>query len=181
MLELMTPSEALRGGFELPAEAAAEPAARPDAAAVANGTTAFIAYGIVAGDLGLLLPARTVGAFVEHGLMVRRLPNTPAWLTGVANYNGSVVPVFNLNEMLELDCGDRAADKTLIIGQDENAVAVLVADRPVRMRLIPSEHLRSRPPLPAALQPYARACFKSERVWVSWDVEGFFSAFGKRV
>lgn len=178
MVELIAPSEALSGAFVLPAAIDAEAEIQTHAG---PGAMPSIAYAVVVGNLGLLLPSGTVSTILEDALPMCRLPNTPHWLRGMASYNGTVLAIFDLAALLAFASAEHAADKTLIIGQGEDAIGVSVAAAPIRVRLDSAEPLSSRLPLPAVLQPYVRACYKQERVWVDWDVEGFFTAAGARV
>jgi chemotaxis signal transduction protein len=97
----------------------------------------------------------------------------------MVNVTGNFMPLFDLTALLELEGESQA--KTLVIGQGEDAVAVLVPRAPVRVRINPEEKMSGRPPLPGMLQPFAKACYKNERLWVEWDVDGFFTTAGERV
>jgi chemotaxis signal transduction protein len=174
MAQLVSPSEALSGAFVLP---------RRDERATQHEplqqAASFTAYGLIVGNLGLLLPMDTFTTLVESKLSLCRLPNTPAWLGGMVNVTGNFMPLFDLTALLELEGESQA--KTLVIGQGEDAVAVLVPRAPVRVRINPEEKMSGRPPLPGMLQPFAKACYKNERLWVEWDVDGFFTTAGERV
>jgi chemotaxis signal transduction protein len=174
MPQLVSPSEALSGAFVLPQrdERASQHEPLQQAAL-------FSAYGLIVGNLGLLLPMDTFTTLVEGKLPFCRLPNTPAWLRGMVNVTGNFMPLFDLTALLELEAEGQT--KTLVIGQGEDAVAVLVPRAPMRVRINPEEQMSGRPPLPGMLQPFARACYKNERLWVDWDVDGFFTTAGTRI
>lgn len=175
MAQLVLPSEALSGAFVLPQRN--KPAGQHHAPL--QQAASFSVYGLVVGNLGLLLPANTFTTLIEGKLPFCRLPNTPAWLQGMVNITGNFMPLFNLPALLELEAEGTA--KTLVIGQGEDAVAVIVPRAPLRVRISPEEQMSGRPPLPGMLQPFARACYKNQRLWVDWDVDGFFTAAGAQI
>ncbi len=177
MTQLVTPCEALGGAFELPR---VEDTATAQRAGRARTSESLTAYALEIHNMGLLLPVDTPSTLIEDALPFCRLPNTPQWLRGMANWHGSIVPMFDLATLLGFsDVG--VAVKTLIIGQGEAAVGVLVQSQPFRITLQSEDKLTRNPPLPTALQPFARACYRTDRVWVDWDYQGFFSVAGARV
>jgi chemotaxis signal transduction protein len=175
MPQLVSPSEALSRYFVLPQ--------RDESVGkhheLLQQAASFSAYGLVVGDLGLLLPMDTFTTLIEGKLPFCRLPNTPVWLQGMVNVTGNFMPLFNLPALLEFEAGSET--KTLVIGQGENAVAVKTPHAPLRVHLSDDEVMCGRPPLPEMLQPFARNCYKKERFWVDWDVDGFFSTVGARI
>lgn len=174
MSQLVLPSEALGGSFVLPQGDDLSSQLEP-----LQESTSFSAYGLVVGNLGLLLPMNTFTTLIEDKLPFCRLPNTPAWLPGMVNVTGNFMPLFDLPALLESEVEDKS--KTLVIGQGEDAVAMLISRAPFRVRIHSAEKLSGRPPLHRMLQPFARACYKNEQLWVDWDVDGFFSAAGEQV
>ena len=175
MSQLLSPSAALGSAFELPrVDAASQRRQRQPQAQTLN------TYALELHHLGLLLPVDTPSALIEHELPSCQLPNTPSWLERMANWNGVTVPIFILDVLLDFEPPEAAALKTLIIGQDENAVGLRVTSVPFRITLHSEDKLTRNPPLPQALQPFARACYRSERIWVDWDYQGFFDAIAKR-
>ncbi len=176
MPQLVAPSAALTGAFLVPQmNSIHDQAPRPDTA------RAFTAYAVVVGNLGLLLPTDTVSTLIEEGLPFCPLPHTPPWLRGMANYYGNVIPIFDLETLLEFPPSVQTAPKIVSIGEGEAAVGITVTAPPLRMRLSTANAVAGSPPLPPVIQPYVRACYKSERVWVDWDVRAFFVATGERI
>jgi chemotaxis signal transduction protein len=172
MPQLISPSEALSGAFVLPQR-------EESADQLLQKAASFSAYGLVVGNLGLLLPMDTFTTLIEGKLPFCRMPNTPAWLRGMVNVTGNFMPLFDLPALLEFEAESQL--KTLVIGQGEDAVAVTVPRAPFRVRINPEEKMSGRPLLPGMLQPFARSCYKNDRFWVDWDVDGFFTAAGARV
>jgi len=176
MPQLVAPSVALTGAFIFPpTDSVDDHAPRREAART------FTAYAVLVGNLGLLLPTDTASTMIEDGLPFCPLPNTPVWLRGMANYYGNVIPIFDLETLLEFPSPGRAESKVLFIGEGEVAVGITVAAPPVRVHLSTANAMSGRLPLPPIIQPYVRAYYKSARVWVDWDVRAFFMAVGERI
>lgn len=176
MMELVLPSEALSGSFVLSPEDDDQNQVEQTQLA-----TTLVAYGLVVGNLGLLLPANTASMVVEGEVPFCEIPNTPVWLHGMVNINGNILPVFNLGAMLGITETEPSELKMVMIGHGEDALAVTVTNLPVRVRLNSTHQLIGKPPLPAALQPFAKGCYKTERLWVDWNMQEFFSSSGAYV
>ncbi|MEZ5591364.1 MAG: chemotaxis protein CheW [Gammaproteobacteria bacterium] len=177
MSQRLMPSAALGDAFELP-QVVADTA--PRQSHLTRGPQVLNTYALELHHLGLLLPVDTPSALIDDALPSCRLPNIPHWLRCMANWNGNVVPIFHLDTLLGFDkpAADlkKTPDKTLIIGQGDEAVGVLVQSVPFRISLKSEDKLNRTPPLPQALQPYARSCYRTDRIWVEWDFRGFFQA-----
>ncbi len=173
--DLMLPSQALNRRFEL-SEAGVEP--NRSTATVQPKT--FTSHAFSIGNIGLLIP-RAVMSEVSEDLSLCRLPNTPAWLPGMANLRGNIVPVFDLYDLMDIHREATHDRKVLIIGIKEEAVGLLIDELPTRVTLTTQDRLAENPPLPGALQPFVRACYLTDQIWVDWDVDGFFSSTGERI
>lgn len=176
MANFVLPSEALSGSFVLPP-------ADHDQYPIAQAATAaaFTAYGLIIGNLGLLLPADAAGMVIEDSAPFCELPNAPVGLRGMVNVNGNILPVFDLGMMLGVKDAESGELKMMMIGRGEDAVAVTVSNLPVRVRLNTSQQLIGKPSLPDAIRPFAKGCYKVERLWIDWDAQGFFSSLRDRV
>lgn len=171
-MELVLPSEALIGSFSLPSVDDDQYQVKQS-----GSIATFVVYGLALGNFGLLLPTNMASMIVEDKVPFCQLPNTPIWLQGMANIDGNIVPVFNLRSMLGIDQTESTELKIVVIGQGEEALAISVENLPIRVRFNSTDRLIGKPPLPKALQPFARDCYKTERIWIDWDVQGFFSSF----
>ena len=177
MSQLVSPREALNQAFVLPKLSAES--SRSGAAAQAQSSV-FSGYGVTMGNLGLLLPTGVTSHLVEIDIRLCRLPTAPAWLLGVANLNGNSVPMFNLEQLLDLP-HEAPSTKYLVIGEGDQAAGIAIAGHPQRVRLGLENKLTRNPPLPASLQPHVQAVYRREQIWVAWDFQAFFSAVGQRI
>ncbi|HRD49402.1 MAG: chemotaxis protein CheW [Candidatus Competibacter sp.] len=137
-------------------------------------------YGFRIGGVGLLIGQDTSSEVLERA-PVYPLPKAPAWLLGLVNLRGNLVPVFNVKPLLELEDGD-APDKSrlLILGGGDKAVGILIDGLP--QLAATSNALPRLPPLPVALRPYVtKAYMRDNTVWLEFDHYGFFEALGGRM
>jgi purine-binding chemotaxis protein CheW len=65
------------------------------------------------------------------------VPEGPAWLLGVVNWHGRVLPVMDLRARLGLPTQPAGLDTPLILFQAENGTAALVADAMVDVLTVP--------------------------------------------
>lgn len=161
--QLPPPSSVLTRTFELPSgpTAAYGPAARAQPASARHGFRV--------GSLGLLLPEGTIGELFNE-LAYCRLPNTATALLGMANKRGDIIPVFDLYGLSGVSSEASAQWRILVVGADEDAVGLRIDGLPTRMILGAEDQLKTIPPLPAWIRPYARACYRKDGFWVDWDL-----------
>lgn len=137
-----------------------------------------VRYGFRIGDIGLLIGQDTSSELLER-VPIYPLPKAPAWLLGLINLRGNLVPVFDMWPLLELEHGGDAQDqrRLLILGRSNDAVGLMISSLP---QLAATRHVITRlPPLPSVLRPYvAKAYLQDEAVWLEFDYAGFFGALG---
>jgi chemotaxis signal transduction protein len=137
-------------------------------------------YGFRLGDLGLLIERNTTCELLEQ-MPVYPVPGTPAWLRGLINLRGNLVPVFDPASLLGLD-GDAAPVRRwlLVLDRGEQAVGLFIDHWP--QPVVVRQALPRLPPLPAALQPYIAAGYiQDDRIWLEFDHRGFFRTLGGQV
>jgi twitching motility protein PilI len=141
---------------------------------------AVVRYGYRIADIGLLVGER-IGCEVISVPTLARIPTLPAWLLGVANLRGGLVPMFDLRALLELPASAAGADRfALIFDRGEQAVGILVADYPEPVeRLEPLPH---PPPLPAAAREFVATAYRhGESLWLEFDHRRFFESVAQRL
>ena len=135
---------------------------------------------VLLGNVGLVLPKQEVSELIDRPT-VCRLPNTESWFDGVISVRGSMIPVFDLHAMFDIEkpAGKR---RLIVVGQNETAAAFWVDDFPRLLVLYDEDVTSSEPPLPSLLREHARSFYEKEnRAWVEWDVQAFFSALGAKL
>ena len=174
MSQLVSPTDALNQAFVLP-----KVSAESSRSAQAQSSV-FSGYGITVGNLGLLLSIGVPSRLVDMDVRLCHLPTAPTWLLGMANLNGNTVPIFNLEQLLDLP-QEALSTQYLVIGEGEQAAGVAITGRPQRVRLSPEDKLTRNPPLPSTLQPHVQTVYRRDRIWVAWDFQAFFEAVGQRI
>ncbi|MEW5757499.1 MAG: chemotaxis protein CheW [Pseudomonadota bacterium] len=172
-VELIAPSKALTGKLELNY-------ASDDFAQASQSASNLRTHAFVIGDFGLLLPPDSV-AEVSESLDTCRLPNTSAYLRGMANLRGNMVPVFDMFKLLDVATDSKAYRHQLFIKLDEEWVGMSIAQLPSRIVLTEEMKLTHIPGLPALLQPWVKHCYHNHGIWIEWDIRSFFASMSGRI
>ena len=151
---------------------------------VAPEAKAQARYGFRIGSLALLVPLG-VGSEVAPLINPAVIPNGPAWLSGVINLRGALVPVVDLRGPLGLDparAGDGRGDASarpmvLIFGKGEEAAGFLIDGYPRAVaELRPGAQM---PPLPEPLAGCVSAAWASDAdIWIDFDHRALLTALG---
>lgn len=139
----------------------------------------LLRHGFRIGRLGLLVDRQRSGEYLGEPA-VFPMPNTAEWFAGLLNLRGSLVPVFDLGQVLELARGAQPARGVLILDKGENALALRVEGPPRSFH--PGPALAQPPPLDSVLRPYVRAAYQAqEQLWLDLDVPALILALTERI
>lgn len=159
-MQMMTPTEALTRGFAL----AAQPAR-----AAAQGDTAWRGQGFRLGPLGLAIGYADGSELMELP-QVYRLPNAPAWFTGIANLHGAMTPVFDLAAYLGVAPDPAAKRMLLVLLHGADAAGVVIDGLPRRLRR-PADAPQQEGTAPPLLAAHVRgATLIDDQLWFELDV-----------
>lgn len=173
-LALLTPTQALLGGFTL-APSRPNPAAPAGAAARHGLDGAQARQGFRVGALNLMV-GYAEGSELTEPPPLHRLPNAPPWFCGMANLHGALVPVFDLARWFGVDRLDQAKPMLLVLAQGADAAGVLIDGLPERLRWS-ADQLADAATMPEALAPVAqRAVLIGERLWFDLDTKALLGA-----
>lgn len=139
--------------------------------------------GFLVGQLGFLIKQRATSELSEV-LPICPIPFTAAWLLGLINLRGNLVPVFDLDKLLELETENVKKQKKmlLILGEGDAAGAIVINDLPIHLNFIESDKLPNIPPLPAIIKLYATSCYeKNNQLWFNFDHVGFFDSIAAKL
>jgi twitching motility protein PilI len=129
-------------------------------------------FGARLGDIGLLVPPGMLSEVVEDA-KIYPLPTAPQWFQGLINLRGSLVPVFNLKCLFQMDAQDTETTNLLVLNSEEEAVGFLIDGLPVTLDA--RQRLEQVPLLPPVLREHAQAVFAQDGgIWVEVDFDGFF-------
>jgi chemotaxis signal transduction protein len=139
--------------------------------------------GFRVGDLRLLLPADS-GREVILAPPVSLVPNTAAWLPGLANLRGNLVPVVDTAMVLGTtrEAGTAAA-YALIVGHADAAIALLIDGLPRLLSINMSQRLIGAIPTPALLEGggVTAAYEHNGRTWLDLDLPRLLDALARTI
>jgi purine-binding chemotaxis protein CheW len=171
-LPLLSPVAALGGGFVLPESTSAEESLAADAAE-------RLAFRV--GPVGLLC-ASDAGREVVPPPPVTRLPHLPAWMLGLTNVRGTVLPVVDLAAAFGVEHDKALPRYLLVIGGSEDTLGVLVDGLPEIARFTAEERMRGVPPHPECLAGHVAGGYERGGViWLDADVLWLFGTLCERI
>jgi twitching motility protein PilI len=150
---------------------------------------ADVRYAIRVGDIGLLIGARVPTEFVLP-VPVSRVPNTPDWFAGLINLRGAILPVFDIESMVNVDHDSAQLSAPvgrllfLVLDRGERAAALKIHGFPQALNgLTP---LDEAPPLPAPLDVCVSNAMvendvENDSVWFEFDHLRLFDEFSGRL
>ena len=116
------------------------------------------------GELSLLAPLEEIGEMLEVPAEVTPVPATRAWVFGIANNRGTLLPIFDLRAFLfgsATRSGSR--NRVLVVRRDEFPVGLLVSDvTGIRHFQEQSQAVPIRKELRDVLQPFVLGGFELE-------------------
>ncbi|MEZ5671451.1 MAG: chemotaxis protein CheW [Thiotrichaceae bacterium] len=137
--------------------------------------------GFHVGNIGLLIGEHAISELVEPK-QVCAIPNTASWLLGLINLRGNLVPVFDLNMLLNIERKQQKKRMLLILGSGEYAGAILLDELPIHLVFTLEDKLENLPPLPQAIKPFTHNGYeKGGEVWFSFDHHGFFESLSHKI
>lgn len=142
-------------------------------------------YGVRIGGIGLLIGTQVQSEAILP-LPVSRIPNTPAWFSGLMNLRGRLVPLFDVGLLIGLDEGKTTPKATeesplfLVIDQGEHAAALKIEHFPQGLSGL--EPLTEPLTAPSPLDECIGDAYVADRVtWFEFDHERLFELFSSRL
>jgi len=113
------------------------------------------------GDLSLLAPNDEIGEVLELPVDITPFPATRAWMLGIANDRGTVLPIFDLRPFLFGSATGRGShNRVLVMRRDEFPLSLLVSDV-IGIRHFDREEQAVRIPTPSdAVEPFVVGGFE---------------------
>lgn len=137
-------------------------------------------YGFSVGLLNFVYDTAIACELVK-AVPIYPIPNTPAWLLGVINLRGGLVPAFNLARYFDFQPPIDSPKLLLVLGKDEKAVAFQLNRYPELLNNLTK--LPSLPPFIPQLNGFILNAYRSpnKQLWLELDKEAFFTALGEKV
>jgi purine-binding chemotaxis protein CheW len=120
-----------------------EPGSQPEASAMAHEQ--FIIFRLGTQDYGI--PIAAVSEIARPPEHITRLPKAPAFIDGVINLRGSVVPIVDLRRRFDLSTTEHAASQRILILAIGGIVAGFLVDSVAEVMKAPIDAIRPAPEL----------------------------------
>jgi twitching motility protein PilI len=170
---MLAPSVALTRGFVH--AAAAQPQAAKGAAASQESRQGFRI-----GDLALMVRYADGSELTEMPPLYR-LPNAPAWLLGIANLHGMLVPVLDLGQWAGVDHQPGARRMLLVLAHGADAAGIVIDGLPQRLRWMQDQKADAAT-APARLAPFVHGAALIEDVlWFDIDRAALLEAIEQSI
>jgi chemotaxis signal transduction protein len=96
------------------------------------------------------------------------------------NLRGTLLPVFDLHQLLGTGEGSRDQRTVLILDQRDDAVGIPIDGLPQSVAL--DRTLQNIPPLPEGLEAHVPAAYATGKaLWLDFDHQSFFMAIGPQM
>lgn len=138
-----------------------------------------VRYGFRIGNIGLVVGEEKDSEVIGDAV-VFPIPNTPAWLRGLINSRGNLVPVFDLKLLFGIEQESQDRQRLLMVDTGDMAVALPIDGLP---RLVDTRRRSTRlPPVPEVLREHVRAAYVHEdSIWLDFDFQSFFESLGAQL
>ena len=134
----------------------------------------LLRYGFHLGDLRLLFDPSRDSQFLDL-LPIYSLPNSARWFTGLANVQGSVVPVFDLGATVGEPVAQFDDCKLLVLGERGHCAGILVNSLPAKMLIDPEQRSAPRSiPAPPIGPNVVSGYWHQGSMWMEVDYETLF-------
>ena len=139
--------------------------------------TRHIRYGFLIAGQSILIDQTIICEVVQNSY-IYPIPNTPAWITGMVNLRGNLIPVFNLGRLFSGDKEYAPSRKNLlVIDRGERAIATFIDELPVSLDLEQNPPETVEPDTTAAdlVKKFCQqACRIGDSVWYEIDHDALF-------
>ena len=90
-------------------------------------------YGYKISNMNFLVP-EGMGSEVIQNPNIFNLPNSPTWIVGLINIRGNIIPVMNIDKLLN-KISDKKYSNILVLNKSDNqkAIAIMINDLPISL------------------------------------------------
>ncbi|HOB21927.1 MAG TPA: chemotaxis protein CheW [Bacillota bacterium] len=94
---------------------------------------------------------------------ITRVPKTPAFVEGVINLRGEIIPVVDLRKRFGLEVGELGEDARIVVVEVEGNLVGMIVDEVTQPLSIPASQIQPPPPLAGGVEAeYLRGIGKLE-------------------
>ena len=141
----------------------------------------FTRYGYTVSGMKFLVPEKTASEILQNQ-NIFMLPNSPTWIEGLINIRGNIVPVMNMDKVLNKATKEKPENILVFDKADNNtsAIALLISDLPISL-----EHNDSHSTInnyPELLHDYISSGFNQNGTdWVEFNPQKLFKNMAGKV
>ncbi|HEX8941025.1 MAG TPA: chemotaxis protein CheW [Candidatus Limnocylindrales bacterium] len=108
---------------------------------------------------------------------ITAVPQAPAFVEGVINLRGRVIPVVELATRFGLPAGERTKASRIVVAETGGVRVGLIVDGVSEVLLVPDEAVEPTPPIASSDAAYLRGIAKlGEQLVTLLDLDGLFGA-----
>ncbi|MCW8900543.1 MAG: chemotaxis protein CheW [Gammaproteobacteria bacterium] len=140
----------------------------------------YTRYGYKISNMNFLVPEQTVSEVIQNP-KIFSLPNSPAWIEGLINIRGNIIPVMNIDKLLKNLSGDKLKSILVLNKTDsKTAIAILISDLPISLEIGESKTTASE--YPEILRDYINDGFNQNNVdWIEFNPQDLFKKLANKV
>lgn len=133
-------------------------------------------YGFKVGDIGILINEDTLCEVMKN-FHIFPIPNTQAWMKGIVNLRGNLIPAYDLALLLGLSDEPIEYENLLIIDKGHESVGILINNVPRSCDVDSWTKLEHIPELPAELSEHVSDAYLEDGfIWLGFRYKEFFES-----
>lgn len=133
-------------------------------------------YGFRLENIGILIPENTMSE-VMINFQIYPLPKTQAWMKGLVNLRGNLIPVYDFALLLGLTDSAKKYENLLILDTGEESIGLLIASLPLSCDVISWNKDVNIPKMAMGLSEYVTEVYISgDIIWLGFDHKNYFHA-----
>jgi twitching motility protein PilI len=138
-------------------------------------------YGFIVNGIGFMISSEILSEVVKT-YTVYPIPNTRAWMKGLVNLRGNLVPVYDLSMLLGLTDVPVQQGSLLVLDKGQDSVGILIDGLPLPCDISSWSKTMQVPELPAGLSDFVTdAYIADDLIWLGFKHKEFFKSVMKSI
>lgn len=133
-------------------------------------------YGFIINGIGLMISSEILSEVVKN-YTVYPIPNTRAWMRGLVNLRGNLIPVYDLSMLLGMTDAPMQQGSLLVLDKGQDSVGILIDGLPQPCDTTNWSKTMQTPELPIVLSDFITDAYLSDDViWLGFKHKEFFKS-----
>ena len=138
-------------------------------------------YGFIIENMGFLIAENTLSEVVRNS-EIYPIPHTRAWMRGLINLRGNLVPVYDFALLLGLSESPTHYENLLVLGKDSHSVGLLIDKIPRSYEIGSWQKLAQSPCHLVGLKDHVVEAYSHDDfMWVDFNHDAYFESIKARV